>query len=55
MALRQSVWDRLGAELKPAALERVVSGTVPLRDVVTAAARLVERSGLGRVLVDCSA
>ncbi len=55
MALRQAVWDRLGAELKPAALERVVSDTVPLRDVVAAAGRLMARSSLGRILVDCGA
>lgn len=55
MALRQSVWDRLGADLKPAALGRVVSDTVPLRGVVAAAGRLMERRSLGRILVDCEA
>ena len=55
MALRQAVWDRLGAELEPPALERIVSDTVPLRDVVTAAGRLMERASLGRILVDCGA
>ncbi len=55
MPLRQAVWDRLGADLKPPALERIVSDTVPLRGVVAAAGRMMERTSLGRVLVDCGA
>jgi NADPH2:quinone reductase len=53
MALRTAIWQRLGADLKPPALERIVSRTVPLEDVIPACATLMNRTALGRVLVDC--
>jgi NADPH2:quinone reductase len=53
MPLRTEVWSRLGSELRPPRLETVVSRVVPLDGVVEAAALLVERRSLGRILVDC--
>jgi acrylyl-CoA reductase (NADPH) len=53
MPLRAEVWRRLGAELRPPALERIASRVVPLAKVGEAAVLLMERRALGRVLVDC--
>jgi acrylyl-CoA reductase (NADPH) len=53
MDLRAAIWTRLGADLKPPALERIVSRTVPLAEVIPACATLTNRTALGRVLVDC--
>jgi NADPH2:quinone reductase len=53
MPLRSEVWNRLGGELKPPALGSIVSAVVPLEGVAEAAAALVERRALGRILVDC--
>lgn len=53
MSLRAGIWNRLGADLKPPALRRIVNRTVLLTDVIPACATLMERASLGRVLVDC--
>jgi acrylyl-CoA reductase (NADPH) len=53
MALRAEIWNRLGQEFAPPALERIVSRTVPLADVIPACATLMNRTARGRVLVDC--
>jgi len=53
MDLRAAIWRRLGADLRPPALERIVSRTVPLAEVIEACATLMNRTALGRVLVDC--
>jgi NADPH2:quinone reductase len=53
MALRTEIWNRLGADLKPPALDRIVSRTVALEDVIPACGTLMNRTALGRVLVDC--
>jgi NADPH2:quinone reductase len=53
MRLRASIWNRLGADLKPPSLDRIVSRTVPLAEVIPACATLMNRTALGRVLVDC--
>ena len=54
MPLRTEVWNRLGKDLRPATLDAIVTGVVPLDGIVEAAGRLMERRGLGRTLVDCS-
>ena len=54
MPLRTEIWNRLGGELKPPALDRIVSRTVKLANVVEACATLMSRTALGRVLVDCA-
>ncbi len=53
MPLRASIWSRLGADLKPPSLDLIVSRTVALADVIPACAALMNRTSLGRVLVDC--
>ena len=53
MPLRASIWNRLGGDLKPPSLDRIVSRTVPLSEVIPACATLMNRTALGRVLVDC--
>jgi len=53
MSLRADLWGRLGADLKPPALDRIVSREVPLAEVVEACGSLMNRTALGRVLVDC--
>lgn len=53
MPLRTDIWTRLGADLKPPALDRIVNRTVPLADVIPACGTLMNRTSLGRVLVDC--
>jgi acrylyl-CoA reductase (NADPH) len=54
MPLRTEVWNRLAADLKPAALDALVSDVVSLEGIPGAALRLMERRALGRVLVDCN-
>jgi acrylyl-CoA reductase (NADPH) len=53
MELRAAIWNRLGGDLRPPSLDRIASRTVPLADVVEACATLMNRTSLGRVLVDC--
>lgn len=53
MALRAGIWSRLGGDLKPPALDAIVSRTVPLAEVIPACGALMDRTSLGRVLVDC--
>ncbi len=55
MPLRIQVWNRLGSDLKPKHLDRIVTEVVPLEGVVEAADRLLQRRALGRILVDCGA
>ncbi len=54
MPLRHEVWQRLGADLKPAHLAEIASRVVPLAEVLEAAPLLVERKAHGRLLVACS-
>jgi acrylyl-CoA reductase (NADPH) len=51
MPLRHEVWTRLGGDLRPPRLADIASRVVPLSEVLEAAASLVERRALGRVLV----
>jgi acrylyl-CoA reductase (NADPH) len=53
MDLRARTWTRLGDDLKPPSLDRIVSRTVRLEQVIEACATLMNRTALGRVLVDC--
>jgi acrylyl-CoA reductase (NADPH) len=53
MPLRHEVWTRLGADLKPPPLDAIASREVPLDAVIEAAALLMERRALGRILVRC--
>ena len=53
MPLRTEIWKRLGGDLKPAHLAQIASATVPLREVIPACEKLMERQARGRILVDC--
>jgi acrylyl-CoA reductase (NADPH) len=53
MDLRTAIWSRLGSDLRPPALDRIAHRTVALADVIEACATLMNRTALGRVLVDC--
>jgi NADPH2:quinone reductase len=53
MSLRTHIWNRLGGDLRPPALDRIASRVVPLSEVIGACESLMSRSALGRVLVDC--
>ena len=53
MPLRTGVWNRLGGDLKPTHLDRIVTDVVPLEGVPEATDRLLRRRALGRILVDC--
>ena len=55
MAMRGDIWTRLGHDLKPPALEQIVNRTVRLAEVIEACGTLMNRTALGRVLVDCRA
>ncbi len=54
MELRAAIWTRLGADLKPPHLDRIASETVPLRDVIAACEKVMDRKARGRIVVDCS-
>lgn len=54
MPLRTAVWNRLGDDMKPAALASVVNRVVPLREVIAACEPLMARQSFGRILVDCA-
>lgn len=53
MPLRAAIWTRLGTDLKPPAIDRIVGRTVALADVIPACDTLMNRTARGRVLVDC--
>ena len=53
MDLRTEVWRRLGGELKPRRLDRIVTRTIPLSGVLDEAEAIMDRRGRGRVVVDC--
>ena len=53
MDLRTAIWNRLGSDLRPPSLDIIASRTVPLAQVIEACGTLMNRTALGRVLVDC--
>lgn len=53
MPLRTAVWNRLGAEGKPAKLDAVVARRVRLDGVLPEFARVLDREVRGRIVVDC--
>ena len=54
MDLRTEIWSKLGGEMKPRHLERIVARTVPLDQVLDEAEAIMERRGRGRVVVTCA-
>lgn len=53
MPLRAEVWSRLGGDLRPEGLDSIAHSTVTLAEVPEAAARLMARRVVGRIVVDC--
>lgn len=53
MKLRKEIWRRLGAELKPQNLEKILTDEVPLKDVSKVFNELLERKRHGRTIVNC--
>ena len=53
MPLRRQVWQRLGQDLKPQHLDKIISDTVPLADISQVFEQLLERQRYGRVIIDC--
>ena len=53
MDLRAAIWNRLGSDLRPPSLDAIASRTVPLEQVIDACGTLMNRTALGRILVDC--
>ncbi|MCM2255346.1 MAG: YhdH/YhfP family quinone oxidoreductase [Vicinamibacteria bacterium] len=51
MPLRKQLWDRLGADWKPPALERIVSRQVSLAELLPACESLLARQAHGRAVV----
>jgi acrylyl-CoA reductase (NADPH) len=52
MDLRTALWNRLGADLKPPSLDRIACRTVALGEVIDACGTLMNRTALGRVLIE---
>lgn len=53
MALRTEIWNRLGREMKPRHLDRIVARTVGLERAIDEAEAMMDRRGRGRVVVTC--
>jgi NADPH2:quinone reductase len=53
MDLRRRLWERLGGDLKPPALGKLVTQTAGLEEIPELAANLVRRQASGRIVVDC--
>ena len=55
MPLRKSIWERMGADLKPQHLDSILTKVVPLTEVSSVFNDLLDRKLHGRVVVDCQA
>ncbi len=53
MPLRRQIWKRLGADLKPNALENILTEEVKLKDVSVIFNDLLNRKKHGRIVVNC--
>jgi len=53
MALRRQIWQRLGQELKPQHLDKILSEEVKLADVSNVFEELLNRKRFGRTIVNC--
>jgi len=51
MAWRRKIWQRLAADLRPAHLEKIVSGTISLKDLPNAFDAILSGQHRGRVVV----
>ncbi len=53
MSLRKDIWQRLGADLKPNALEKIITDEVALKDVSQVFTDILDRKRYGRVVINC--
>ena len=51
--IRNQIWNRLGADLKPKKLKETVTKTVPLEEVKDHVDQLLDRKYHGRIVVSC--
>ncbi|MBV1910200.1 MAG: YhdH/YhfP family quinone oxidoreductase [Kangiellaceae bacterium] len=53
MSLRKEIWGRLGGDLKPNKLNKILTEEVALKDVSQVFEELLERKRYGRTIVNC--
>ena len=53
MPLRKDIWKRLGQDLKPKHLEKILTSEVALKDISNVFDELLERKRHGRTIVNC--
>ncbi len=53
MPLRKEIWNRLGADLKPANLNDIITDEVPLKEVSKVFDDILDRKRYGRVIINC--
>jgi NADPH2:quinone reductase len=53
MPLRKQIWERLGVDLKPNALENIITDEVALKDVSGVFTDILDRKRYGRVIINC--
>ncbi len=53
MPLRRSIWKRLGEDLKPKHLDKILTDEVKLKDVSPVFKELLNRKRFGRTIVNC--
>ncbi len=53
MLLRKQIWNRLGNDLKPGNLERIITDEVPLNEVSNVFDEILDRKRYGRVIINC--
>ena len=53
MPLRRAIWQRMGAELKPKHLSRIMTEEVALKDVSAVFNDLLDRKKHGRIVINC--
>ena len=53
MPLRRNIWKRLGEDLKPKHLDKILTDEVKLQDVSPVFEELLNRKRFGRTIVNC--
>jgi NADPH2:quinone reductase len=54
MPLRQTIWNQLADDMKPADLSKILTQEVPLAEVGSIFGNLLDRKLHGRVVVNCA-
>lgn len=53
MSLRKEIWQRLGSDLKPDALDTIITDDVALKEVSSVFTDILDRKRYGRVVINC--